>query len=424
MINERLSKERATNKIQTKNLIFADIECLIDDSNTFIPILICFTKGHLKTIHHHWGTNCVSLFLETLQKWGEEQRDEENERMGIEKGKGKLPEYTVFFHNLKGFDGVLLMNTLYNQNLKVTNQMGTGTKILHFKHSNLTFKDSLNFLNMPLAAFPKTFGLTELKKGFFPHKFSKLENLHYEGKIPEMKYFEPQHMSKDKKKECESWHVEQVKEGKSWNFQQEMLSYCKSDVQLLREGCLKFAQDTKNEAGFNPLTQCITIASTCHYFWHNYQMQPKTIAVEPVNGWSGSKVNQSKVALQWLYLEDLKLGGNRINHVRNGGEQVLQVKGGKVTVDGYDPVTKTVFEFQGCEYHGCTKCKPRGRHLKTFHHTDRTIEEIFQVTQRKIDLLKQAGFNVIEKWECNFKKELKQCPDLQEKLKRCRGLLL
>ena len=203
-----------------------------------------------------------------------------------------------------------------------------------------------------------------------------------------------------------------------------MLSYCKSDVQLLREGCLNFAQDTKNEAGFNPLTQCITIASTCHYFWHNYQMQPKTIAVEPVNGWSGSKVNQSKVALQWLYLEDLKLGGNRINHVRNGGEQVLQVKGGKVTVDGYDPVTKTVFEFQGCEYHGCTKCKPRGRHLKTFHHTDRTIEEIFQVTQRKIDLLKQAGFNVIEKWECNFKKELKQCPDLQEKLKRCRGLLL
>ena len=215
MINERLSEEKAANKIQTKNLIFADIECLIDDSNTFIPILICFTKGHLKTIYHHWGTNCVSLFLETLQKWGEEQRDEENERMGLEKGKGKLPEYTVFFHNLKGFDGVLLMNTLYSKNLKVTNQMGMGTKILHFKHSNLTFKDSLNFLNMPLAAFPKTFGLTELKKGWFPHKFSKLDHLHYEGKIPEMKYFEPQHMSKDKKKECESWHAQQVLRGET-----------------------------------------------------------------------------------------------------------------------------------------------------------------------------------------------------------------
>ena len=110
----------------------------------------------------------------------------------------------------------------------------------------------------------------------------------------------------------------------------------------------------------------------------------------------------------------MKLGGNRIKHTRNGGEQVLQVKGGRVFVDGYEPVTKTVFEFQGCEFHGCPKCKPRGRHLKTFHHPDRTIDEIYQVTQRKNDLLKQAGFTVVEKWECDFKKELKAYPGLQE----------
>ena len=36
----------------------------------------------------------------------------------------------------------------------------------------------------------------------------------------------------------------------NWNFQREMLEYCKSDVQLLREGCLKFAQDTMQEANF------------------------------------------------------------------------------------------------------------------------------------------------------------------------------
>ena len=311
----------------------------------------------------------MSLFLDTVQTWAEEEKQENG-------GKGKLPEYTIFFHNLKGFDGVLTTNTLYNQNLKVTDQMGTGRKMLHFKHHNLIFKDSLNFFNMPLAAFPKTFGLTELKKGFFPLKFSMLEHLHYEGKIPDLKLFEPQHMSKDKKEECETWHAEQVLKGETWNFQNEMLDYCKSDVQLLPEGCLKFAQDTKNEAGFNPLTQCITIASTCHYFWRNHQMQPKTIAVEPVQGWGGLKVNQSKIALQWLYLEDLKLGGNRIKHSRNGGEQVLQIKGSRVTVDGYDHITKTVYEFQGCEYHGCRKCKPNGRHVKTFHHPDRTVEEI------------------------------------------------
>ena len=194
--------------------------------------------------------------------------------------------------------------------------------------------------------------------------------------------------------------------------------YCKSDVQLLREGCLKFAQDTKQEAGFNPLTQCITITSNCHYFWRNFQMQPKTIAVEPVHGWGGLKVNQSKIGLQWLYLEDLKLGGNRIKHRRNGGEQVLQIKGGRVKVDGYDLLTKTVFEFQGCEYHGCKKCKPNGRHVKTFHHPDRKVEELYQATQRKTELLKQAGYNVVEKWECDFRKELKQNEALQENIEK------
>lgn len=284
MVTERMQTEQSIKTIHVDNLIFADIECLLDDNNTFVPILICYTIGGDEAIFHHWGTDCISRFLEAVHQWAKDEKKEKG---------GALPEYTVFFHNLKGFDGVLTLNTLYNQNLKVTNQMGTGTKVLHFKQKNITFKDSLNFLNMPLAAFPKTFGLKELKKGFFPHKFSKLENLYYEGAIPELTYFEPQHMSKDKKNECETWHAQQVLKGETWCFQQEMLEYCQDDVRILREGCLKFAQDTMQEAGFNPLTQCITIASTCHYFWRNHQMLPQTIAVEPIHG-LGRSQNQSE----------------------------------------------------------------------------------------------------------------------------------
>ena len=73
-----------------------------------------------------------------------------------------------------------------------------------------------------------------------------------------------------------------------------------------------------------------------------------------------------KYYLVILYLEDLKLGGNRIKHTRSGGEQTLQVKRGTVKVDGFDPLTKTVYEFQGCEYHRCRKCKPNNHHTKTF----------------------------------------------------------
>ena len=47
-------------------------------------------------------------------------------------------------------------------------QLVNGAKILSLSLDGLTFLDSLSFLLMPLAGFPKAFGLTELKKGFFP----------------------------------------------------------------------------------------------------------------------------------------------------------------------------------------------------------------------------------------------------------------
>lgn len=91
---------------------------------------------------------------------------------------------------------------------------------------------------------------------------------------------------------------------------------------------------------------------------------------------------------------------------------MIQIKRGKVKVDEYDSNTKTVFEFHGCEFHGCKKCKPNNRHVKAFHHPDRTVEEMFQATQQKTRLLRAAGYTVIEQWECKYKKELKQNEEL------------
>ena len=74
-------------------------------------------------------------------------------------------------------------------------------------------------------------------------------------------------------------------------------------------------------------------------------MTPKTIAVEPPHGWGGLKTNQSKIALEWLYIQDQQLGGNRIKHTRNGGEQMIQIKRGKVKLGGYDPSPKQSLNF-------------------------------------------------------------------------------
>ena len=372
-------------------MVFADVECQLDETNTFIPILICYAREQEDKIYHHWGENCLQEFLNTLLEWGTNE---------------KKP-FHIFFHNMRGFDGVFIIKQLYDMNLKVEKVLSTGQKTLYFECGRLKFKDSLSFLNMPLSNFTKTFGLTEIKKGWFPHRFNKPENFDYEGPIPELEYYEPKHMTTAKKKECEEWHRDQVLKGESWNMKKEMLSYCESDVQLLKEGCMKFVEDFTNDAGFNPLTHCITIASACHYFWRNYQMEAKTIAVEPITGWGGLKTSQSKVALEWLYVQDQKLGGNRIKHARNGGEHVIWLREGKVKVDGYDPMTKTVYEFHGCEFHGCKHCKPSNRHVRTFHHPDRTVEETYQATLFKTKRLREAGYKVIEKWECVFEKEKK-----------------
>ena len=165
-------------------MVFADVECILDSTNMFVPILICFAREDDDTIFHHWGNNCVQAFIKTMIGWSNQDNKE---------------ELHIFFHNLRGFDGIFILDALWNMKLKVTYIMGTGTKTLHFKHKSLVFKDSLCFLNMSLTNFTNTFGLEELKKGWFPHKFSKLENLNYEGTIPALHYYEPQHMDAKKK---------------------------------------------------------------------------------------------------------------------------------------------------------------------------------------------------------------------------------
>ena len=116
----------------------------------------------------------------------------------------------AIFHNLKGYDGMFLLQHSYATHRDVTDQITVGTKILSFKSDRLTFKDSLCFLPFPLANFPATFGIEELCKGFFPHKFNTLEIQDYDGPMTDASYYDPDGMSSKKKGEFERWHAEKV----------------------------------------------------------------------------------------------------------------------------------------------------------------------------------------------------------------------
>lgn len=67
---------------------------------------------------------------------------------------------------------------------------------------------------------------------------------------------------------------------------------------VLKAACLKFIQEFRDEAGFNLMEECATIASACNLYWRRELIPKEPIAIEPLNGWRGNKLNQSKVALE------------------------------------------------------------------------------------------------------------------------------
>ena len=259
---------------------------------------------------------------------------------------------------------------------------------------------------MPLASFSSTFNLTELKKGFFPHLFNTPDNQQYVGRIPDLEFYDPDGMMAKKKEELTRWHADKARRNVSFHFHQEMIDYFKSDVALLKGGCEAFQQEFERQARLNPMAKCITIASACNLYWRKHHLTPNTIAVEPLGGWRGANVNQSLKALEWLYYREHQIPkegacADRIRHVRNGGEQSVRTIVDSDFVDGYDPLTRTVYEFHGCLYHGCPHCYPnrRAKHYVVPH---RSVEELYQATPSKRMALLRAGYRVIEMWECEW----------------------
>jgi hypothetical protein len=58
---------------------------------------------------------------------------------------------------------------------------------------------------MKLSVLPKAFGLTELKKGWFPHYFNTSENQTYVGPYPDALYYGHDFMSEKERAELLVW---------------------------------------------------------------------------------------------------------------------------------------------------------------------------------------------------------------------------
>ena len=161
-------------------------------------------------------------------------------------------DFTVIAHNARGYDSYFIYDYLIENSHTPHPVIFSGSKIMCMSVPtgglNIRFLDSLNFLPMPLAQLPKSFGLEELKKGFFPHFFNTPDNQEVVLlNLPDIKYYDPDSMSKDRRNEFLDWY--KIHKSDQFDFQKEMQEYCISDVDILLQACWKFRQLLKSQTG-------------------------------------------------------------------------------------------------------------------------------------------------------------------------------
>ncbi|XP_067671798.1 uncharacterized protein [Haliotis asinina] len=286
----------------------------------------------------------------------------------------------------------------------------------------LVFKDSLNFLTMALKQFPKTFGLTELKKGYFPHFFNTDHNQGYVGPYPPVSTYDPDSMFPAERQAFLTWYDARVAEGTAFDLDEELLAYCQSDVDILRRGCAAFRHIFIQQNDVDPFYEAVTLPMACMLTFRKLFLEPRTIAIIPPQGYRPQR-RYSLQCLHWLNWIMHQHPGLHIQHARNGGEAGFDGgDGSRYTVDGYDANTRTVYEYLGCFWHGCTRCYKTGR-CEPHATLGTTPWERFHHTMYRLGVLRQHPDidQVVTQWECDFLKEQKDTEDLRAFLTTLQG---
>ena len=383
--------------------IFFDIECC-QDTGQHTPILcvaervcqVCIKSGeaekpfnvHSKCPncgvqqHVFYGEDCIKRFCKWLIT--EEHKN-----------------CRVLCHNYRGYDSYFILNHIYSLGIK-PDIIYNGGKVMSLKlpKYDIRFIDSLNFMPMALSKIPSTFNITELRKGYFPHLYNTLGNQSVDTKnLPPPFYYIPGSMSPSENVKFNEWYKKNFMSG--FNMRREMISYCISDVHILRRGCLKFRDifmQISGEEKIDPFTGCLTIASACNLLYRTMFLKEDTI---PIVAHTQPLDNHSVLSMEWLiYIE--RKNGIKLRHARSSKGE-YRVKGAKV--DGYHAPTRTVYQFHGCYIHGHADCYPSSLYNRFLR---KGMGTLYSNTLRRDNDILLNGNKLITMWSCEFEKIKKE----------------
>jgi hypothetical protein len=146
----------------------------------------------------------------------------------------------VLAHNGSGYDTRLIFEALLTVVPPETelSPLMRGTKFMRLQVGKTIFGDSMLHLSGSLSSLANDFlkGTDfDLEKGEFPHFFNREECKNYKGPIPGDEYYDLAYTVKDDAALAKHKQMKAKWEGKEWDAEKELLSYCINDVEILAE---------------------------------------------------------------------------------------------------------------------------------------------------------------------------------------------
>ena len=229
--------------------------------------------------------------------------------------------------------------------------------------------------------------------------FNRKENANYIGPMPDLQYYGVESMSVKERENFMRWYEGQ--RGEVFDMRKDIVTYCKSDVTILRRACAKFRKLFKDVTTVDIFRECVNIASGCMQTFRKNFLRPETIGLIPPGGY-GASDKQSRSALLWLDFV-AKERNIKIQHTKNLKEHRV----GRFKVDGYCEELNLCFEYNGCYFHGCPRCFPRERHTAFRDKQCEMLEQRYERTLARQERLESLGYRVEVLWECEFKHMIK-----------------
>ena len=120
------------------------------------------------------------------------------------------------------------------------------------------------FINCALKKMTGMFNLT-VKKGHFPHFFSRVSRLNYVGQIPPKEDFDLRRLSATEQADFDQWYEEKKKH--QYDFAAEYWNTAWTTWDCCREGAMAFRELFMTANTLCPFSNGHTLASICQMVW-------------------------------------------------------------------------------------------------------------------------------------------------------------